>query len=356
MSLNYQRTAIHACSDVKLPVSRKVSMTPHSFTQTRNHVRSADSARGPAQRILLRDGRLLAYAEYGSARGYPLFYVHDSGSSRLEAAFLDAEARRRGFRLVALDRPGVGESDPLSGFTRATCADDIVQLADHLRCERFGLLATGAGSGIALVTAALAPERVAMVLGLSSQLPADSPHANLPCRLIRQLFGVVLQGGISLRLLLRRTSPEGYIQRLCDSLSYADRRLLENPKIRDHLIDVAQEAVRSGASGVARDAVLAISPLQLEFQKLVMPVHLWQGSSEISTRHNALRGLADALPNAILHRLNNRGRYFYWRHTEEVFAAAQAVVRSKEPNIMTGTIRQSQPAEAAEVMAVALAG
>lgn len=331
-------------------------MTPHSFTQARNEVVNTDSERGTAQRVMLRDGRLLAYVDYGAARGYPLFYVHDSGSSRLEAAFFDAEARRKGFRLVALDRPGVGESDPHSGFTRESCADDILQLADHLRFGRFGILAAGAGGGIALVTATLAPKRVAIVLGLSWQLPVTNPHSSLHSRVSRQLFGIVLQCAINLRLMLRRTSPEGYIQRLCDSLSFADRRLLDNPKIRNHLITVAVEAVKTGACGVSRDAVVAISPLQLDARKLLMPVHLWQGSSEFPTRHNALRGLTDALPEVTLHRLNNRGRFFYWRHTDEVFAAAQAELRSMETSIKPGSIRQSESPGFTEVMAVALAG
>lgn len=330
-------------------------MTPHTLTPSRCDRTSADSERGTAQRFMLNDGRQLAYAEYGAARGFPLLYVHDSGSSRLEAAFFDVEARRKGFRLVALDRPGVGESDPHACFTRESCAEDILQLADHLDCDYFGILVTGAGSGIALLTAAMAPNRVAMVLGLSSQLPVSGIQSGLFCKLLSRLFGTFLQGTVSLRLLLRKSNPEHYIQRLRESLAYPDRQLLENPGIRDRLIDVGMEAVRYGATGVSRDAVLAMTPLHLDLHKLMMPVHFWQGSCEISTLHNSLRDIASALPAGTLHRLNNRGRFFFWRHTEEVFAVAHAALRCRESTLLTTTIRKDWFVQDDDVISVAMA-
>jgi hypothetical protein len=46
----------------------------------------------PTAFFTLPSGRKLAYDEYGSASGYPLFYFHDGGSSRLEAAFFESSA------------------------------------------------------------------------------------------------------------------------------------------------------------------------------------------------------------------------------------------------------------------------
>jgi len=330
-------------------------MTSHSLSQSRSDTRSAYSKCGAAQRFTLNDGRQLAYAEYGAVRGFPLLYVHDSGSSRLEAAFFDVEARRKGFRLLALDRPGVGESDPHAAFTRETCAEDILQLADHLDCDHFGILVTGAGIGIALVTASMAPNRVAMVLGLSSQMPVFGGQSGLFCKLLRRLFGTFLQVTVSLRLLLRKSNTEHYLQRLRESLAYPDRQLLDNPSIRNQLIDVGLEAVRYGATGVSRDAVLAMTPLHLDLQKLRMPVHFWQGSCEISSLHDVLHGIAAGLPAGTLHRLNNRGRFFFWRHTEEVFAVALAELRSGESTVKTAPVRERQFAEGNDVISVALA-
>lgn len=65
--------------------------------------------------LVLRDGRRLGYAEYGRVGGEVFCYFHGHPGSRLEAAFCDAAAERAGVRVVALDRPGYGLSDPQPG-------------------------------------------------------------------------------------------------------------------------------------------------------------------------------------------------------------------------------------------------
>lgn len=301
-------------------------MTVQSLTSSRNHLSPTETECSTALFVKAQDGRSLAFTEYGSPKGFPLLYVHEAGSSRLEAAFFDSEARRKGFRLIALDRPGVGESDALAGFTRETCAEDLFALADGLHLARFGLLAAGSGTAIALLAAGRHPHRVAVVLGLSPQLPARDSGRGWVCRIARPVLGALLQWGIALRLLLRNASAERYVERLEHSLNYADRRLLDNPRIREHLIRVAVEAVRSGAGGVARDLALTFAPARLDISHLEMPVHLWQGSTESSGLQFTLDTFSDSLPDGCLHRLNNRGRFFYWRHTDEVFAAAQSAL------------------------------
>jgi hypothetical protein len=86
-----------------------------------------------------------------------------------------------------------------------------------------------------------------------------------------------------------------------------------------------------------------------------MPVHFWQGGCEISTLHNSLRGIAAALPAGTLHRLNNRGRFFFWRHTEEVFAVAHAALRCKESPVLATTIRKDRFVLDDDVISVAMA-
>jgi len=334
----------------------QATMTLHALTQSSGNLGHEKTEYSTARRLILRDGRFLACSEYGAPIGFPLFYLHDAGSSRLEAGFFDAEARRKGFRLIAVDRPGIGESGALPGFTRLSCSDDILQVADALGIERFGILSAGSGSAIALVTAASAPRRVAMVLGLSSQFPLSNSQAGFLSALARASFELCLQAGVGLRLWLRGTSPKRYVQRLRDSLTYADRRLLDNPDIREHLIRVAEEAVRSGGAGIARDAILAMAPLQLATHKLHMPVHLWQGSTESSALQNQQHQFAESLPAATVHRLNNRGRFFFWRHTEEVFAVAQSVLGVGKQGFVVSGGRQVRLPEPDTARSVAMAG
>ncbi|MGX5657310.1 alpha/beta fold hydrolase, partial [Geodermatophilus nigrescens] len=78
---------------------------------------SPDSADGPREgRLQLRDGRTLAYAEWGDPAGRPVLGCHGSPSSRLERHVEDPGAYRRwGIRFVVPDRPGFGRAGPPPG-------------------------------------------------------------------------------------------------------------------------------------------------------------------------------------------------------------------------------------------------
>ncbi|XP_071726311.1 uncharacterized protein [Rutidosis leptorrhynchoides] len=100
------------------------------------------SANGPpvtSPRIKLRDGRHLAYLEFGVPKEkakYKIIFVHGFGGSRHHNIFADAASRAviedLGVYTVSFDRPGYGESDPDPKRTLKSLALDIEELADQL--------------------------------------------------------------------------------------------------------------------------------------------------------------------------------------------------------------------------------
>ncbi|PON70683.1 Alpha/beta hydrolase fold [Trema orientale] len=93
-----------------------------------------------APRIKLRDGRHLAYKEYGVPKEeakHKIIYVHGFASCRHDtmiATTLSPEAiEELGVYVVGIDRPGYGESDPDPNRTVKSLALDIEELADQLR-------------------------------------------------------------------------------------------------------------------------------------------------------------------------------------------------------------------------------
>jgi pimeloyl-ACP methyl ester carboxylesterase len=61
------------------------------------------------QEITLKDGRRLAFVEYGDAAGEPTVYFPGSPGNRLNP-FLDAWGHECGLRFLSVDRPGYGRS------------------------------------------------------------------------------------------------------------------------------------------------------------------------------------------------------------------------------------------------------
>ncbi|KAL4575307.1 hypothetical protein LXL04_022149 [Taraxacum kok-saghyz] len=87
-------------------------------------------------RIILRDGRHLAYNEYGVSREtakYKIVYVHGFGSSRFDESVFHQELfEELKIYMVTFDRPGHGESDPDPKRTIRSLSLDMEELADKL--------------------------------------------------------------------------------------------------------------------------------------------------------------------------------------------------------------------------------
>jgi len=110
----------------------------------------------------LRDGRTLQWSEGGDPDGTPVVFCHGTPDTRRASWGGYDAAARAGVRLVAANRPGYGASTPAPpSYLRP--ADDLVELADALGVESFGLLGMSVGGTFALATAARHPDRVRRV-------------------------------------------------------------------------------------------------------------------------------------------------------------------------------------------------
>ncbi|MGJ8689342.1 MAG: alpha/beta fold hydrolase [Gammaproteobacteria bacterium] len=281
-------------------------------------------------------GRRLAYTEYGDRNGYPLFHCHSHGSSRLEAASFHKAALAGGFRIIAIDRPGVGLSDYCAYSSVEGFATVLLSLADKLRCKHFGLLANGGGASYALALAALEPKRVGIVLGLSCQFP----HQSRTGTLLRKSAGIALKLSIYFRHFVASHTPSRYLQHILDNLSFADKRLFENPKLLAMVERDMKESLRQGVKGLAQDSALQLKVPPLPFDRLQMPCHFWQGSSDCRRALHVAQRFVSLCPDAKLHELANRGRFFYLRNVDDVFANA---------NIALGRTQSSVPANAVAI-------
>ncbi|KAJ8754740.1 hypothetical protein K2173_012129 [Erythroxylum novogranatense] len=90
-------------------------------------------------RMKLRDGRHLAYKEYGVPKdmaNYKIIYIHAFDSCRHDALVADHASSELvaelGLYIVSFDRAGYGESDPHPKKTLKSIALDVEELADHL--------------------------------------------------------------------------------------------------------------------------------------------------------------------------------------------------------------------------------
>ena len=96
--------------------------------------------------VVVRQGRALEVREYGDPRGHPAFFFHGLIGSHHQASYVAEQAKRAGLRLIAPNRPGVGQSDFVERKTPLEAVGDVEDLAKALRIEEFSVIGISGGA------------------------------------------------------------------------------------------------------------------------------------------------------------------------------------------------------------------
>lgn len=145
------------------------------------------------------DPLTLAAKVWGPEDGYPVIALHgwmDNANSFDRVAPL-----LRGIRLVALDFPGHGKSDHRAGRMPYYIWEyglDVLDVADALGWDTFGLLGHSLGGGVATLVAGMVPERVSRLVLIESVGPIAAaaelmPEGLLKARQVMQIGAVAQQ-------------------------------------------------------------------------------------------------------------------------------------------------------------------
>lgn len=281
--------------------------------------------------LKLRDGRLLAWAEFGHRHGYPILYMHRQGGCGLEAQFLHEAACAAGFRLIAVDRPGLGGSDFISYKHPADLIDDYIELLSRLRLTQVAVFSWGGGSKFALAMAARCPDRVAFLNLLS---PDENSFRFSPRRILTVPATLALRALLALRTWRTAGNGARYLQRWREQMCYADRKQMEEPEVESILAGIARETTVQGVNGLAQDIWSSLTrdsngSASALISSLNVPVHIWHGSADSRGRpDSALATRVDetdqtSTTGVFRHRVRRQG-YLFFRHiTGDMFRVAR---------------------------------
>ena len=292
--------------------------------------------------MLLADGRTLAFSEWGDLGGKPVVLLHGMPGSRLMCPDIDATSAA-GVRLITIDRPGYGLSDPRPDRTRLNWVDDYVELIDHLELPPCPIVGWSGGGPYALACAYRLADRVPSIglagsPGLTGEVPGALEDFSVEGRGLIDLLhrdraaGIEAitrhcqeYGGDGLYLPFRfraHRAPNRTAQtRFMLSSGDADDRLLARPGMLEAIHDWLGEGARQGSVGFVRDWIDRVDREGFSTSDVQQVVHIWIGEADRQVPRYHADHLVKTIARTTLTAYPREGHLFPFDHWGEMLEA-----------------------------------
>jgi pimeloyl-ACP methyl ester carboxylesterase len=243
----------------------------------------------PYATLTLKDGRKLGYLDVGTANGPVIFHFHGHGSSRLEALMLEEAAHKLGMRVIGLDRPGIGRSDPHDGDRLLDWPADVAEAADQFGIARFAVQGMSAGGPYALACVNAIPARVTACSLVSAVPPPDIARRAGP-RARRLAWWIAYRFPNYLRKRLQQFRPDdppredmvnARMMRVAQWLGGEDLRLMNIAEMRSVLARTMMETARQNGAGNRAEIERLVRPWGFDIAALRGPrIFVWHGDED----------------------------------------------------------------------------
>ena len=273
------------------------------------------------------DKRQIAYCEYGNPQGIPVLYFHGTPGSRYEPLFGDQAAKEYGYRIIALERPGIGQSDYVKERRLLDWSQDVKDVAKQLGVRRFGVIGASGGGAYALACSYAIPELLEFSVVMGSWAPvAAEPKLWEEMAPLDRFLGKLSQSApwvfyVPFSLLgyaAQKLSPQGFLKLLESSMSAADKQLIANEEVAQFYADDIAEGFRQGVRGPADDAIILYGEWGFGVEEIDIEVHLFHGEEDKFAPYNYAVYFDEKIPQTKLHRYPGEGHLFIVRLFDEV--------------------------------------
>ncbi|MBA2655457.1 MAG: alpha/beta hydrolase [Tatlockia sp.] len=274
--------------------------------------------------ITLKDGRKIGYTEFGVPHGHPIFYFHGLPGSRLDAKSLQDIAVLNQYRLIGIDRPGMGLSTFLPNRTILSWPEDIAEFANSVHISNFSIIGHSGGAPYVAACAYKIPHRLQGAAIVSGMAPFEYKEAttSLPNgrRVInRAIKSVPFVATGLMRLTLMMVSKPSMLKNMLKQLPEVDRCVMKNTNGHNIFIDSVKEGFRQGIYGASHDMQLSVKPWGFKLEDIEFPITIWHGGLDVQAPRAHANLYATLIPGAKLTFFEKEGHLSLLKnHGEEI--------------------------------------
>ncbi|MUL60352.1 alpha/beta hydrolase [Mycobacterium sp. CBMA293] len=269
-----------------------------------------------------RIGRRIAYASYGPSSGAPVLFIPGAGCGRrmsFGAELLD----ELGVRLISVDRPGLGGSDPDPDpdKTFESVAADFAAVIDAVASGPVPVVANSQGAPFGL---ALAGTGGASRLVLAS--PIDDlgypPVAALLSPMHREFVTAVADDPSAAAQQLSGYTASALFDMIMAAYPESDRAVYDDPEFRATLRTALADGFVQGSAGYARDTVIATTAWPASLLTPGIEVQVLFGSDDTVHSPDLGATLTGRIPGATRTVVDGVGGALLWARADLVISCA----------------------------------
>ena len=277
-------------------------------------------------RLTLRDGRTLAWREYGPADGRPLLRFQGTPGSRNSRHAHEDSYERLNVRVIVFDRPGYGASTRLPGRGISVVADDAAELLDHLGLDAVHTTGGSGGAPHVLAFAARHPERVQAATVVVGAAPLEEADLGALIEINRQAWYAAREGWQAMYDLLAPVrdevlaDPLAGFKAVMEAAPETDKAVMEDPDWQRVLVEDATEAFRPGAEGWADEGMALTLDWDFDVAGVRCSVTWWHGDHDANSPLDAVRRLVSRMDGVDLRVWTDVGHLEPYRRHDEILA------------------------------------
>ena len=278
------------------------------------------------ERLTLRDGRTLAWREYGPSAGRPLLRFQGTPGSRLSRYPHEDSYERLDVRVVVFDRPGYGASTRLPGRGIATVADDAAELLDHLGLERVHAVGGSGGGPHVLAFAAKHPARACAATVVVGGTPLEEEDTRGLIQLNRDAWHAAHESWEALHALLAPVreellaDPLAGFRHTMEAAPASDRAVLDDPDWQRVFVEDVTEALRPGAEGWTDEGMALTLAWDFEPSDVECSVTWWHGVDDANTPLSGVRRLLATMSGVDLRVWKDAGHLEPFHRHDEILS------------------------------------
>lgn len=253
--------------------------------------------------------RRIGFSEFGSPTGPVVVWLHGTPGARRQIPCEAREyAEERGFRLIGLDRPGVGSSTAHRYETISDFTSDFQIVLSTLGVDRCSVIGMSGGGPYTLACAKFLPDRVVSVGVVGGVSPVTGPDgiAGGAVDNIRAVEPLLSKAGgpigkaVSAILSVARPIAEPAIATYGRLSPDADRELLSRPEFKAMFLDDLLHGGSRRMEAPFADLALFVRDWGFRVGDVTTPVIWWHGDRDNIIPYAHGVHMTSLLPNAEL--------------------------------------------------------